>query len=235
MSPSKRIQSIDALRGLCVILMCIHHLLYDIAAYLGAPWEIFSNPVFDVLHYIFAGTFILLAGVSSRFSRSNLKRGVKVLVCAAVISLVTWLMKTPILFGILHFMGIAMVFYALSGKLWEKLPGPTLPIICIILTAVTARLAGGAVVSSRWLWPLGFVYPGFFSADYFPLLPWIFVFLAGTWLGEKIKNGSFPRWFYTVSPPLLPKIGRRALIIYMLHQPVLYGLTLLTGKILGII
>ena len=61
-----RIQAIDALRGLCVVLMCCHHFLYDLAAFLGAPWWIFTNPVLDVLHYFFAGCFILLSGVSSR-------------------------------------------------------------------------------------------------------------------------------------------------------------------------
>ena len=67
-----RIQAIDAIRGLCVVLMCAHHFLYDLAAFLGAPWWIFTNPVLDVLHWFFAGCFILLSGVSSRFSRSNL-------------------------------------------------------------------------------------------------------------------------------------------------------------------
>ena len=78
----ERIQSIDALRGLCVVLMCIHHLLYDLAAFLGAPWWLFDNPVFRILHYIFAGCFIFLSGLSSRFSRSNTKRGLKVIAIA---------------------------------------------------------------------------------------------------------------------------------------------------------
>ena len=61
----ERIQSIDALRGFCVLLMCVHHLLYDLAAFLGAPWWILTNPVFETLHYLFAGCFSLLSGVSS--------------------------------------------------------------------------------------------------------------------------------------------------------------------------
>ena len=43
-----RIQAIDALRGFCVVLMCFHHFFYDLAAFLGAPWWIFSNPVYVV-------------------------------------------------------------------------------------------------------------------------------------------------------------------------------------------
>ncbi|MBO4330735.1 MAG: DUF1624 domain-containing protein [Oscillospiraceae bacterium] len=233
MNGRERIQSIDALRGLCVVLMCAHHLLYDCTVNLNAPWSWFSNPVFDALHYVFAGLFIMLSGVSSRFSRSNVKRGIKVLICAAAVSGVSMLIGSPILFGVLHFLGLAMVFYGLTGKLLEKLPGPVLPVICVLLTAASAGLVSGKPTQLRWLWPLGFTYPGFFSADYFPILPWIFVFLFGTWLGAVIKEGRMPKRFYTLSPPLLPQIGRKALLIYMLHQPVLYGVTFLAGKLAG--
>ena len=68
-----RIQSIDALRGLCVLLMCIHHFLFDLAAFLGAPWWLYENPAFSVFQFMVAGCFILLSGVSSRFSRSNIR------------------------------------------------------------------------------------------------------------------------------------------------------------------
>ena len=83
----QRIELMDAMRGLAVCLMVIHHFLYDLCAFCGAPWWLFTNPVFDPLHYFFAGLFILLSGVSSNFSRSNLKRGLKALAVSLGITL----------------------------------------------------------------------------------------------------------------------------------------------------
>ena len=64
----ERIELMDGIRGLAIILMVLHHLAFDLVYFLGAPLWLFTNPVFDTLHYIFAGLFIMLAGVSSRFS-----------------------------------------------------------------------------------------------------------------------------------------------------------------------
>ncbi len=232
-----RIESIDAARGLCVLLMVAHHFLYDLAAFLGAPWWIFTNPVLDVAHYFFAGMFIFLSGVSSRFSHSNIRRGLKVLCAALAITLVTWLMDMPILFGILHFLGFCMVFYGLVWRPLDKLPdraAPVLYIVLLIASDVAVNLANAAGSDSRWLWPLGIYYPGFESADYFPIFPWLFVFLLGTWAGEKIKAGVLPKRFYELNPRFLPAVGRKAFIIYLVHQPILYAITLLLGKILDI-
>lgn len=224
----KRIQLIDAVRGLCVVLMVLHHLMYDLVAFLGAPVWLFTNPVLDIAHYFFAGTFIFLSGVSSRFSRSNVKRGLKVIAAALVITAVTYFLGMTIVFGILHFLGFAMVFYGLTAKLWEKIPSflaPFLYIACVVFTAVWINKTG--YVENNWLWMFGFCSRTFYSADYFPILPWIFVFLLGTWAGKYIREGYMPKWFYTVHPPLLPAIGRKAFIIYLAHQPVLYGITML--------
>ena len=73
---------------------------------------------------------------------------------------------------------------------------------------------------------LGWTYEGFVSTDYFPLLPWVFVFLLGTWAGKYIKAGRMPAWFYQTDCPPLAAVGRHSLVIYVLHQPVLYGLTM---------
>lgn len=71
---------------------------------------------------------------------------------------------------------------------------------------------------------LGFPGPGFVSSDYFSLLPWLLLFWTGYFL-------------YRLRPaePLLPDIrlpgfsamGRHSLLIYLLHQPVLYALLVL--------
>ena len=72
---------------------------------------------------------------------------------------------------------------------------------------------------------LGFPFPGFRSTDYFSLVPWLFLFLTGYFLfrltGQRLA----------AAPDLgrcapLEALGRRSLLVYMLHQPVLYGLTM---------
>ena len=232
-APVKRIQLIDALRGLAVVLMVVHHFLYDLVVFLGAPAWLFSNPVFDLLHYIFAGLFITLSGVSSRFSRSNVKRGIKVLLAALAITLVTTFLQMPIRFGVLHLLGFCMVFYGLTHRLWDGAPRLFSLALYAAMTVITALVVHFVPLDTRVLWMFGWTYPGFFSADYFPIFPWLFVFLFGTTLGAYIRENRFPRWFYELSPPLFPSVGRHAFIIYLVHQPVLYGITALIGLALG--
>lgn len=223
----RRIEIIDGLRGIAVVLMVIHHFLFDLVEFLGAPGWLFSNPVFDILHYIFAGLFIILSGVSSQFSRSNVKRGIKVLLVAAGIFIVTYFMNMPDRFGVLHMLGFCMVFYGLTRKVWDGIPDVIMPFLCIILIVGTALAVNLIQINTKYLWVFGWTYPGFVSSDYFPLFPWMFVFLLGTWVGRYIRDGRFPKWFYEKKVPLFPAVGRHALIIYIIHQPVLYGITML--------
>ena len=119
----QRIELIDAVRGFDLYVMVVHHIFYDLCAFCGLPWVWFSNPVWNVVHYLSAGTFILLAGVSANFSHSNLKRGLRTLAIALGITAVTVLVNMPILFGVLHLLGSCMVLYALTARFWQRLPG----------------------------------------------------------------------------------------------------------------
>jgi len=241
----KRIELIDALRGLSVVLMVVHHLLYNLVYFFDAPEWFFTNPVFDVLHYIFAGLFIFLSGVSSRFSHSNIKRGVITIAITLGISAVTYYMEMPIWFGVLHLLGFSMLFFGLTQKLWDLIPVKAAPVVFILLIVAGAvatgnvRLTSASLPASNWLSVFGWWYPVenidysllpwqsgfiFVSFDYFPLLPWVFVFLLGTWAGIHIRDKKLPAWFYEAKPPVFPAIGRKALLIYVLHQPVLYGI-----------
>ena len=235
----KRIEIIDAARGLSVVLMVIHHLLYNLAAFVeGMPEWLYTNPVFDVLSIFFAGLFIFLSGVSSRFSRGNKKRGLKVLAIAAAISAVTYFMGMPIWFGILHLLGFSMLFFGLTHKFWNLIPRVTAPVI-YIAGIVAGRLATSYVLLSpdgfagTLMSLLGWRHPEFYSYDYFPVLPWLFVFLLGTWAGLYILDEKLPGWFYEAKFPFFPKVGRKALLIYVLHQPVLYPLAIGVNWVLG--
>lgn len=230
---NKRIELIDAIRGFDIFVMIAHHILYDLCAFCGLPWVWFSNPALDVVHYLSAGTFVALAGVSSNFSRSNVRRGLRALAIAMVITLVTALMDMAIWFGVLHLLGVCMVLYGLTQRFWQRLPAWVTPVLSVVGVLATARMVYGYPTTIPGLFPLGFTTPTFYSTDYFPLLPWAFVFLFGAWAGKYIRAGRLPGWFYAAKAPFLAAVGRKSLPIYIIHQPVIYALTMLGLWIFG--
>ncbi|NLB29395.1 MAG: DUF1624 domain-containing protein, partial [Clostridiales bacterium] len=211
-------------------LMVFHHLFFDLVEFLGAPLWLFSNPVFNFLHYVFAGLFIFLAGVSSRFSRSNIKRGLKTAAAAIAVTAATCIIGAPVLFGVLHLLAFCMLLYGLLGRVLERLPQTAAAVAGAVMVLVSALAVDTLAPQGRWLWPFGWTYPGFYSSDYFPIFPWVFVFLLGTCAGVPIRERALPEWFYETKAPVLPWIGRHALIIYLVHQPVLYGITMLIAQ-----
>ena len=75
---------------------------------------------------------------------------------------------------------------------------------------------------------LGFPPADFYSTDYFSLLPWNFLYLCGYELHWILKAAG------VLDAPILRKeirplafMGRNSLVIYLLHQPVLYLFVLL--------
>ncbi len=236
--PRTRIELIDALRGVAVFLMVFHHFFYDLcwllgdwtAEVFGSRWVLFSNPVFDFLHYIFAGLFIFLAGLSCRLSRSNLRRGTICFAIAMAMTFVTSLplIDSPIRFGVLHLLGLSMMIYGLAAD--KNVPRFLRLGIYLALFAASIWLTSSVSTEeiAKWLFPLGWTYPGFYSADYFPLFPWLFVFLVGSWAGYYVADKKLPARFYDrKGVPFFSWLGKKALIIYIIHQPILYGLVML--------
>lgn len=218
----ERIYGMDALRGICVILMVIFHLGYDLRVSCGFPQWVLFNPVMTACQIGASWGFILIAGASSRLSHSNLKRGAVVLCCGAAVSAVTFLWGDFVRFGILHFLGCAMLLYGLSHRLWEKIPRRAAPVLYLALFLV-ARTALPLVLPVPHLYPFGIISPGFRSADYYPLFPWFFWFLFGTWLGGFAAEGRVPGWLRRLRQRQLCFLGRHALAVYFIHQPVLLG------------
>jgi len=227
-----RIQIIDGLRGQSILLMVAYHFGYDLILFAGAPPQLIDNPVLDVLQQFFAGVFIFLSGISCRFSRNNLIRGLQMLGVAAVITLVTWGFGMPVWFGIIHFLGTAAILFSLIRPVVDKISRPVQLLIYIVLHLCSLPFVARRYEIS-WLWWLGFRPAEWASADYFPLLPWFFVYMAGTLAGAYIVERRLPEWFYTRKVPFLAAIGRNTMIIYIVHQPVLYVLTLIVRGIIN--
>lgn len=233
MEDKHRIELMDAIRGVSVFFMMIHHLVYDLCAFCGLPWAWFESLVISLIHYVFAFLFILLSGISSHFSRSNVRRGIKALAISLGITLVTSFMGMPIIFGVLHLLGTCMLLYGLTERFWQRLPAWVIPVLSPIGLLATAPLTNGYPTDIPHLWIIGLVTPDFYSSDYFPLLPWSFIFLFGTWAGRYVREGRLPRWFYETRSPRLAAVGRHSLLIYLVHQPVLYMLVMLGLRLFG--
>ena len=76
---------------------------------------------------------------------------------------------------------------------------------------------------SKYLGIIGLPGPGFRSADYFPLLPWFFLFLTGCFIGKWFKERKIPDFMMKKHSDFLSKIGSNTLAIYIVHQPIIYG------------
>ena len=68
----------------------------------------------------------------------------------------------------------------------------------------------------------GFYPDWFYSADYFGLLPWLFLFWAGYYLHKAVGRRRMEPLRRSVCPAL-GWMGRHSLLLYLLHQPVIYG------------
>lgn len=239
MAEKRRAALLDELRGLMIVNVVAFHLLYDLVYLFGVriPW--FHTSYAYYWQQWMAGSLIFFAGISCRYARSNLRRGVQTLLWGFVLTAVTLviLRNQAILFGILHFMGTAMLLFALLRPLLDKLPpkaGCWAALVLHLLTRGVSRgylgIGGLSVVlpaqiyQAGWLFPLGFPSPGFATVDYFPLLPWFFLFVAGAYLGVPMKAGRLPDFVYRSWVPPLGWLGRKTMVIYLLHQPVLYGI-----------
>lgn len=234
----QRIWELDAFRGLCILFMVAIHGVYDmVELYRLVDWQ---YPAWFSLLKNWGGVlFLVLSGICVTLGRHHVKRGLQVIACGLVVSVVTVGMVyfgfadkgLIIYFGVLHCLGCCML-------LWHpvrKLPTWALAVLGTALTAVGLWLRTQAV-SFPWLTPLGLCQYGFTSSDYFPLLPYFGFFLLGAVVGKTVyldKTTRFPgNADKTAIVRFLSACGRQSLLIYLLHQPILTLVMMLLGAIL---
>lgn len=244
----RRAGFMDEVRGFCILCMVVYHVCFDLNYTYNIHIPIMFDGWFDIVRDIFAGAFMFISGMSSRYSHNNAKRGIQCFFIGMIITFIFafFAPSAPILFGILHFMGVSMMIYAIGDKYFLKIPAPVGISVCAVLFLLTRGIMYGYlgpaqgvgiklpefIYNAGLLFPLGFRAPSFQSMDYFPLLPWFFVFLAGAYTGKYAIEDKMPAFFYKTHCKPLALAGRYTLWIYVLHQPVaMVFFLLIFGKI----
>lgn len=234
---SNRTALLDCLRGFTVISMVLYHAMWDMVNLFDfqVPW--FHGLFGFVWQQATCCIFILLSGFCSAFGRHPLKRGGMVFGLGAAVSLITaiFMPEEVILFGVLTLIGSCMLFAGAVKPFLMKIPAGIGLFVCMVLFVLTRNVNDGMIgffsyeimELPEWLYQnyftayLGFPHDAFRSTDYFSVMPWLFLFLSGFFLfglcGREILSN---RW---KGLPLVNLIGRQALFIYVLHQPVIYG------------
>ena len=209
--------------------MVIWHFLWDLedlemlkgGTAASMPWELLRA---GAVH-----SFLFLAGVSCCLSRNNGRRAGKLALCALLVSAAMGAIGEPVLFGILHLLSCCVALWALMGKYLRCVPVWLGTALSLGIFAWLFPWLPKVRVEIGWLWWLGLRTRAFYSADYYPLLPWSMLFFAGAFCGEKLcehlPRPQLPRWSTWA--------GRRALWIYLLHQPVMMGALMLWKHLHG--
>lgn len=227
-----RLAVVDAMRGVALALMVIYHFFFDLAHFGLAGFDFYADAFWLNFRTLILSLFLVLVGVSLVLSvRKNLrigrfmKRLLRIAGAALLVSLATWWMfgERFVFFGVLHFIALA----SLLGLLFVHKP-------------VVALVFGAAllVIGNGWQFPW-FDQPGWrwiglmthkpATEDYVPLLPWFGIVLAGIFIGDVLSRGGYLEKLNGLLPAgsapvrVLTFSGRHSLLIYLLHQPLLFA------------
>ena len=225
----ERIWELDALRGFCIVCVIFVHFMFDLVYFLGK--QVDFPPLYTFIQQYGGAIFVVLSGCCATLGSRSFRRGVLVFGCGMLITLVTFGMyrmgmaasDVVVKFGVLHLLGVCMMLY----PAYKKLPTQALAAMGVVLV-VTGYLISGTVVEAKFLFPFGFAYEGFASSDYFPLLPHLGWYMLGTVLGRTVYADKKTRLPGTFRESAIARFfcwcGRQSLFIYLLHQPIVYGL-----------
>lgn len=240
-SLSNRFMEIDILRGIAIIGMIYLHVLWDLDYYGVTP---INNDIYK-FQKIIPALFFVLVGICLIVSRNRktclpsfdgkkydihlIVRGLKIFSLGMVITTVTLLFITdkPIFFGVLHCIGLCVLFSIPFLKLkthYTFMAGVAIIVLGLSLNLVpmedpsVVHLAAGihqADVAA-------------YTIDYFPLFPWFGLTLIGISLGNilyKDNKRRFPLPDLSKYKPaaVFSWMGKHSLAIYLLHQPIIAG------------
>lgn len=222
-----RVTTIDALRGISIIMMVAYHIIFDLKYFGFFAIDLNALPLV-IFQRIIGLSFLTLVGISLTLSEKNntqdylrhFRRAAILGSIALLITLATWIYPHQgfITFGIIHLIALSTIiapFFFNRGKF---------NLVLAVIVIVLGLFFSSIVISQNYLFWLGLVYPGYEALDYYPLFPWFAFVLIGIYIGETVK--LLPEWKGFLAEGFA-FLGRNSLTIYLLHQPIIIGIMLL--------
>lgn len=244
-----RIYLLDSLRGITIISMIVYHGIWDLVYLYGRQWGWYRGTGAYIWQQSICWLFIFLAGFCWSFGRKPLKRGILLLLCGSLITLVTTMVlwESRVVFGVLTMLGSCVLLMIPLERLLRKVPAAAGVAGSMILFLLTRNINKGylgfegiklcrlpdELYQNLLSTFIGFPMQSFFSTDYFSLFPWLFLFLCGYFVYRMCaeKNMLQGKVFCWNCKPI-STIGRHSLLIYLLHQPILYGVCFVAERVL---
>ena len=219
---NNRLLWVDALRGFAIVLMIIFHFCYDLRYFGWVDWNIPNGSNWWPFRYVIIALFTFTVGLSLSLAHQRqfrqktfIKRLAQVFLGAACVTMMSLFLfpKAWIYFGILHF----IVVGSLITIMFVKLPKVALGLGVLVLVCFWLSL-----LKSDWLFELFDPLLPQYTKDFVPLFPWLGVMLIGLGFGGilPVRKYDIPRNRITRS---LAFMGGHGLLIYLIHQPLLFG------------
>lgn len=243
----QRYLGLDNLRALALLSMILYHAVWDLVYLYGRNWSWYHGNAAFLWQQSICWTFILLSGFCHGFSKRPFRQGMLVSGAGLLVTVVTTVAspESRVIFGVLTMIGASALLLRAFRRFFESIPAVWGLLLMSLLFAVTYQVNDGAfgffglelleVPGSFYRNALtafvGFPYVGFVSGDYFSLLPWCFLYFAGYFLWRIWKMHGRPVVsIFEKKVPAVTWIGQHSLLIYLLHQPVIYLIMELVKK-----
>lgn len=238
----ERYNFLDLLRGLAVINMVIYHFVWDLVYFgFNIPW--YNSQVGFIWQQYISWSFIFISGFSFHLGSEQLKRGMEIFLLGLVVTLLTlfFVPQNKVLFGILTLIGSCNIIVYFTKDILKKYNMYIGAFSSFVLFMVTKDIAMRKIISLQipsyfyknlFTAYLGFPMKSFYSTDYFPLLPWIFLFVCGFFVFMIFEKNNYFEKLDNVKCTAIEYVGKKALPIYMIHQVVLYAIAYVVAMLL---
>lgn len=242
-----RYHLLDGIRGIVLVSMILYHASWNLVYLYGVKWPWYHSRGAYLWQQSICQTFILLSGFCWSLGKKHLKRGLMVsggglLVTAVTIAVMP---QNRVVFGVLTCIGSCMLFLIPLERFLKGIPAEAGLAAGSLLFILTRDVNGGFLGFEGWhIYALprilyqnnltayvGMPSGNFFSTDYFSLIPWFFLFVSGYYLYRIFKKTSLlEKAAFKVKLSGFDWLGKHSLLVYLLHQPILYlTMELLSG------